>query len=49
MPKGRELAALSVTPEELAQLVAWSKRPKTAEQILDSVARFCERALETGH
>ena len=30
MPKGRPLASLSVTAEEHAQLVAWSKRPKTA-------------------
>ncbi len=31
MPKGRPLAPLSVTVEEHAQLVAWSKTPKTAQ------------------
>ena len=33
MPKGRPLAPLSVTAEEHAQLVAWSKRPKTAQAL----------------
>jgi hypothetical protein len=33
MPKGRPLAPLSVTAEEHSQLVAWSKRPKTAQAL----------------
>jgi DNA-binding NarL/FixJ family response regulator len=33
MRKGRPLARLSVTVEDRAQLVAWSKRPKTAQAL----------------
>ena len=33
MPKGRPLAPLSVTAEERSQLVAWSRRPKTAQAL----------------
>jgi transposase len=33
MPKGRPLTPLSVTVEESAQLIAWSKRPKTAQAL----------------
>jgi len=33
MPKGRPLAPLSLTAAEHAQLVAWSKRPKTAQAL----------------
>jgi hypothetical protein len=33
MPNGRPLAPLSVTAEEHSQLVAWSKRPKTAQAL----------------
>jgi len=33
MRKGRPLAPLSVSVEDRAQLVAWSKRPKTAQAL----------------
>jgi len=33
MPKGRPLAPLSLAAEDHAQLVAWSKRPKTAQAL----------------
>ena len=33
MPKGRPLIPLSITVEDRAQLVAWSKRPKTAQAL----------------
>ncbi len=33
MRKGRPLAPLSVTVEDRVQLVAWSKRPKTAQAL----------------
>jgi transposase len=34
MPKGRPLTPLSLTAEDQAQLVAWSKRPKTAQALV---------------
>lgn len=33
MPKGRPLASLSTSAGDRAQLVAWSKRPKTAQAL----------------
>lgn len=33
MPKGRPLAPLSISVEDRTQLVAWSKRPKTAQAL----------------
>ena len=33
MRKGRPLAPLSLTVEDRAQLVSWSKRPKTAQAL----------------